>query len=88
MYYSRTLSSGDAVDLPLSTVAYVFFADTVYFNGIKIIIGATNTFKVVDIIQTQLNWDSVFNFETQEGSLRVTNLTSHSIRLRYLLIQQ
>lgn len=87
MYYSITLSSGDAVDLPLSTAAYVFVADTTYFNGIKILIGATNTFKVVDVIQTQLDWDEVFNFENNDGSLRVTNLTSHSIRLRYLLIQ-
>ena len=64
---------------------YVFLADTRYFNGIKIVLGATNTIKVVDQVWSQMNWDDVFSFSCTASTMTVTNISNSEKRLRYYL---
>lgn len=86
-YHERVIDSQSTAELTLSTTMYIFLADARYFNGIKIILGATNSIKVVDQIWTQINWDDVFSFSASGSVLSVTNVSSGAKRLRYYLIQ-
>ena len=61
----------------------MFYADARYFNGFKLVIGATNNFKVVDYCETQSSWDEYYKFEIFNGDLRITNNKDFSIRLRF-----
>lgn len=84
-YREKNLGASESVDLTLSTTMYVFLADTRYFNGIKIVLGATNTIKVVDQVWSQMNWDDVFSFSCTASTMTVTNISNSEKRLRYYL---